>query len=92
MEHEDFSCTKCGRCCFGMGKYVRVIGQMGMNQVVVKHEIANETVYATIPRKYRDDFDFAEARSVTEGRRMVSIPVSYLILLHGSARTLRVAE
>ncbi|WP_157200361.1 YkgJ family cysteine cluster protein, partial [Methanogenium cariaci] len=67
MEHEDFSCTKCGRCCFGMGKYVRVIGQMGMNQVVVKHEIANETVYATIPRKYRDDFDFAEARSVTEG-------------------------
>lgn len=68
MEHEDFSCTMCGRCCFGMGKYIRLIGQMGMNQVVVRHEISNETVYATIPRKYRDDFDFAEARSVTEGR------------------------
>lgn len=67
MEHEAFSCTKCGRCCFGMGKYVKVIGQMGANQVVVKHEISGETCYATIPRKYRDDFDFAEARSVTEG-------------------------
>ena len=67
MEHEDFSCTKCGRCCFGMGKYVKVIGQMGANQVVVKHEISGETCYATIPRTYRDDFDFAEARSVTEG-------------------------
>lgn len=67
MEHEDFSCTKCGQCCFGMGKYVKAIGQMGASQVVVKHEISGETCYATIPRKYRDDFDFAEARSVTEG-------------------------
>lgn len=68
MEHERFSCTLCGRCCFGMGKYIRIIGQLGMNQIVVRHDITGETVYATIPRKYRDDFDFAEARSVTEGR------------------------
>ncbi len=67
MEHEDFSCTKCGRCCFGMGKYVKAISQMGPNQVVVRHEITGETCYATISRKYRDDFDFSEARSVTEG-------------------------
>jgi Fe-S-cluster containining protein len=58
----------CGKCCFGMGKYIRLVGQMGMNQVVVRHDISNETVYATIPRRYRDDFDFGEARLVTEGR------------------------
>ena len=52
----EFVCTLCGRCCMGMGKYVKIAGVMG-NQVIARHEIGKETFHATIERAYRDDFD-----------------------------------
>lgn len=67
MQRERFECTICGRCCFGMGKYVRVVGQMGPNRVAVRHELSNETCYATIEKQFRDDFNLAQAMRVSEG-------------------------
>lgn len=41
----------------GMGKYVKIKGSMGANRYVCVHELSNETVYATVEKAYRDDFD-----------------------------------
>jgi hypothetical protein len=50
-------CTLCGKCCMGMGKYVKIKGSMGPNKYICVHELSNETVYATVEKPYRDDFD-----------------------------------
>lgn len=67
MQRETFECTVCGRCCFGMGKYVRVTGQMGQNRIAIRHELSNETCYVTIEKEFRDDFDLADAMGVKSG-------------------------
>jgi Fe-S-cluster containining protein len=67
MQRERFECTVCGRCCFGMGKYVRVLGQMGPNRIAVRHDLSNETCYVTIAKEFRNDFDLAEAMGIKSG-------------------------
>jgi Fe-S-cluster containining protein len=56
----EFVCTMCGRCCMGMGKYVKIVGSTGPNKVICQHELGKETCYATIEKPYRDDFDHEE--------------------------------
>jgi Fe-S-cluster containining protein len=53
----EFVCTLCGRCCMGMGKYVHILGNIGPSQIICRHGLGNETVYATIEKQYRDEFN-----------------------------------
>ncbi|WOF15781.1 hypothetical protein F1737_03265 [Methanoplanus sp. FWC-SCC4] len=53
----EFLCTLCGRCCMGMGRYVKITGQMGSGKYAARHEISKETFYATVDRKHRNSFD-----------------------------------
>lgn len=52
-----FVCTFCGRCCMGMGRYVKITGVMGGGRYAARHELSNEFFYATIDKKFRDKFD-----------------------------------
>lgn len=52
----EFICTLCGRCCMGMGKYVKISGQIGQGRYAAHHGLSNETFYPSIMREYRDTF------------------------------------
>ncbi|MEA2035524.1 MAG: YkgJ family cysteine cluster protein [Euryarchaeota archaeon] len=53
----EFVCTICGRCCMGMGRYVKVISSMGNGQIIGRHELGKETFYGRIEKPYRNSFD-----------------------------------
>jgi len=54
---EEFVCDLCGRCCMGLGRYVKVKAVMPGNKVAVVHEMGKETCFATIEKPFRDIFD-----------------------------------
>ncbi|MDD3977368.1 hypothetical protein L1994_03300 [Methanomicrobium antiquum] len=62
----EFVCTLCGRCCMGMGRYVKITGHMGPDRFVAVHELANEVFYPVVMRKYRDDFSVDERETPKE--------------------------
>ncbi len=62
----EFVCTLCGKCCMGMGRYVNVVGTMG-SKVICRHELGEETCYATVEKPYRDDFDPDDPEPLHEG-------------------------
>lgn len=53
----EFVCTLCGRCCMGMGRYVKITGTMGAGRYAARHELSNEFFYATVDRNLRGKFD-----------------------------------
>ena len=53
----EFECTVCGRCCMGMGRYVKVTGVMGPDKYAAIHGISNETFYPVVLKAFRGDFD-----------------------------------
>ncbi|ADN36578.1 conserved hypothetical protein [Methanolacinia petrolearia DSM 11571] len=53
----EFVCTLCGRCCMGMGRYVKVTGVMGPGRYAVRHDLSNELFYATVDRNFRGRID-----------------------------------
>jgi Fe-S-cluster containining protein len=52
-----FVCTMCGRCCMGMGRYVKIERIMGQSQLLCRHDLSGEMRYVTIEKPYREHFD-----------------------------------
>jgi len=53
----EFVCTFCGKCCMGMGRYVKITGIMGEGRYAARHEISKEVFYATVDKKFRGKFN-----------------------------------
>lgn len=62
----EFECTVCGRCCMGMGRYVKVTGVMGPDKYAAIHGISNETFYPVVLKAFRGDFDI-DKKKVEQG-------------------------
>ncbi|MDD4127221.1 MAG: YkgJ family cysteine cluster protein [Methanomicrobium sp.] len=62
----EFVCTLCGRCCMGMGRYVKITGRMSPEKYAVFHELSNEIFYPIVMRQYRDEFSLDERETPLE--------------------------
>ena len=49
----EFVCTFCGRCCMGMGRYVKITGIMGEGRYAARHDLSKESFFATLDRNFR---------------------------------------
>jgi len=56
----------CGKCCMGMGRYVKITGMMGPLRYAAVHELSKETFYPVVMRQYRDIFLPSESKKHPE--------------------------
>lgn len=56
MREEPFTCTLCGRCCFGFGRYIVVLKQNGPQEYRCRETITRREFTARIDDRYRHLF------------------------------------
>lgn len=50
----------CGKCCMGMGRYVKITGMIGQNRYAVQHTMSGEFCYATVEPRFRNEIKKGE--------------------------------